>query len=90
MSTVVNKQKGAASTKPGARNIVEKIWDSHVVSQQQGHPAIFAVDLMLLHEVTSAQAFQEIEKRGIEVSWARPSPFPLVTPFDFQSAERFL
>jgi 3-isopropylmalate/(R)-2-methylmalate dehydratase large subunit len=50
-----------------ARNIIEKIWDSHVVSQEAGHPAIFAIDLMLLHEVTSAQAFQEIDRRKIKV-----------------------
>ena len=50
-----------------ARNIVEKIWDSHVVKELPGHPAVFAIDLMLLHEVTSAQAFQEIDKRNIPV-----------------------
>lgn len=50
------------------RNIIEKIWDSHVVRENDGHPAVFAVDLMLVHEVTSAQAFQEIEKRGITVA----------------------
>ena len=50
------------------RNIIEKIWDAHVVQQKQGHPAVFAIDLMLVHEVTSAQAFQEIEKRGLSVA----------------------
>ena len=50
-----------------ARNIVEKIWGSHVVTELPGHPAVFAIDLMLLHEVTSAQAFQEIDKRNIPV-----------------------
>lgn len=50
------------------RNIIEKIWDAHVVQQKTGHPAVFAIDLMLVHEVTSAQAFQEIEKRGIPVA----------------------
>jgi 3-isopropylmalate/(R)-2-methylmalate dehydratase large subunit len=50
-----------------ARNIVEKIWDAHVVTQADGHPAVFAIDLMLIHEVTSAQAFQELDKRGIPV-----------------------
>ncbi|MDZ4838165.1 MAG: 3-isopropylmalate dehydratase large subunit [Candidatus Melainabacteria bacterium] len=50
-----------------AKNIVDKIWESHVVSQKEGHPCIFAVDLMLLHEVTSAQAFQTIESRNLAV-----------------------
>lgn len=55
------------SAKGAARNIVEKIWDAHVVTQVEGHPNVFAIDLMLLHEVTSAQAFQLIESRNIEV-----------------------
>lgn len=50
-----------------ARNIVEKIWNSHVVTEIEGHPNVFAIDLMLLHEVTSAQAFQLIESRNIPV-----------------------
>lgn len=53
------------------RNIVEKIWQTHVVSQQQGHPAIFAIDFVLLHEVTSAQAFNTLAERGLSVH--RPS-----------------
>lgn len=48
------------------KNIIEKIWDSHVVSQEKGHPAIFAIDLMLIHEVTSAQAFQELRLRNMK------------------------
>lgn len=49
------------------RNIIEKIWDAHVVHQTQTHPAVFGIDLMLIHEVTSAQAFEMIrsEKREI-------------------------
>ena len=56
------------STSPKeARSIVEKIWDSHVVTQLEGHPAIFAIDLMLIHEVTSAQAFQTLDAKGLKV-----------------------
>lgn len=47
------------------KNIIEKIWDSHVVSQQEGHPAVFAIDLILLHEVTSVQAFRMLEEKGL-------------------------
>ncbi|MEO6207693.1 MAG: 3-isopropylmalate dehydratase large subunit, partial [Candidatus Limnocylindrales bacterium] len=39
------------------RTIVEKIWTDHVVSQDPGAPAVLAVDLHLIHEVTSPQAF---------------------------------
>lgn len=48
------------------QSIVEKIWNAHVVSQQEGHPAVFAIDLILLHEVTSAQAFDMLRERGIK------------------------
>lgn len=47
------------------RSIIEKIWDAHVVTQTQGHPAVFAIDLLLLHEVTSAQAFDMLRERNI-------------------------
>ena len=49
------------------KNIIEKIWERHVVSQQQGHPAIFAIDFTLLHEVTCAQSFQTIKERGLSL-----------------------
>ena len=49
------------------RNIVAKIWESHVLKQLDGHPAVFAIDMMLLHEVTSAQAFQTLEEKGLKV-----------------------
>jgi 3-isopropylmalate/(R)-2-methylmalate dehydratase large subunit len=51
----------------GKRNIVEKIWHSHVLKQLDGHPAVLAIDMMLLHEVTSAQAFQTLEDKGLTV-----------------------
>jgi 3-isopropylmalate/(R)-2-methylmalate dehydratase large subunit len=49
------------------RTIVEKIWDDHVVSQEPGAPAILAVDLHLVHEVTSPQAFSGLRARGLTV-----------------------
>ena len=48
-------------------NIIEKIWNRHVVSQQSGHPQIFAIDKLIMHEVTSAQAFDAIRARGLTV-----------------------
>jgi 3-isopropylmalate/(R)-2-methylmalate dehydratase large subunit len=50
-----------------ALNIVDKIWLQHVVHQESGHPAIFAIDFALLHEVTSPQAFAELDKRQLPV-----------------------
>ncbi|HEU4919264.1 MAG TPA: 3-isopropylmalate dehydratase large subunit [Candidatus Limnocylindrales bacterium] len=49
------------------RTIVEKIWDDHVVSQEPGAPAVLAVDLHLVHEVTSPQAFAGLRARGLGV-----------------------
>ncbi len=49
------------------KSIFEKIWEAHVVKQIDGHPAIFAIDLMLIHEVTSAQAFQTLENKKLPV-----------------------
>jgi 3-isopropylmalate/(R)-2-methylmalate dehydratase large subunit len=49
------------------RNIIDKIWDAHVVHEKQGHPTIFAIDLILLHEVTSAQAFRTLKEKGLSV-----------------------
>ncbi|MBS1992059.1 MAG: 3-isopropylmalate dehydratase large subunit [Cyanobacteria bacterium SZAS LIN-3] len=57
----------AQTSQTTARSIVAKIWDSHVVSEREGHPAIFAIDLMLIHEVTSAQAFQTLDQKGLKV-----------------------
>jgi 3-isopropylmalate/(R)-2-methylmalate dehydratase large subunit len=39
------------------KTMFEKIWDAHVVHEEEGQPAILYVDLHLVHEVTSAQAF---------------------------------
>ena len=40
------------------RTLFEKIWDNHVVHQEAGRQAILYVDLHLVHEVTSPQAFE--------------------------------
>jgi 3-isopropylmalate/(R)-2-methylmalate dehydratase large subunit len=49
------------------RTIVQKIWDDHVVTQDPGAPAVLAVDLHLVHEVTSPQAFSGLRARGLRV-----------------------
>ena len=50
-----------------SRTIIEKIWDSHVVAQREGEPALLYVDLHLVHEVTSPQAFDGLRQRGLKV-----------------------
>jgi 3-isopropylmalate/(R)-2-methylmalate dehydratase large subunit len=49
------------------RTIVDKIWDSHVIVSDPGAPAILAIDLHLVHEVTSPQAFTGLRARGLKV-----------------------
>jgi len=49
------------------RTIIEKLWDSHVVQEQPGAPALLYIDLHLVHEVTSPQAFQDLRERGLQV-----------------------
>ena len=45
----------------------EKIWDAHVVQEEPGQPTILYVDLHLVHEVTSAQAFEGLRLTGRRV-----------------------
>jgi 3-isopropylmalate/(R)-2-methylmalate dehydratase large subunit len=45
----------------------EKIWESHVVREEPGRPALLYVDLHLVHEVTSAQAFEGLRLAGRKV-----------------------
>ena len=56
-----------APSEPRPRTLVEKIWDEHVVAQDEGSPALLAIDLHLVHEVTSPQAFTSLRARGLRV-----------------------
>ena len=48
--------------------IFEKIWDAHeIVPATADAPAVLYIDLHLIHEVTSPQAFDELRRRGILV-----------------------
>jgi 3-isopropylmalate/(R)-2-methylmalate dehydratase large subunit len=49
------------------RTIIEKIWDAHVVHEQSDAPTLLYIDLHLVHEVTSPQAFQGLRERGLKV-----------------------
>lgn len=50
-----------------ARTLFDKIWDAHVVAEEPGRPAVLYVDLHLVHEVTSPQAFAGLRERGLPV-----------------------
>jgi 3-isopropylmalate/(R)-2-methylmalate dehydratase large subunit len=49
------------------KTLFDKVWDSHVVSKIDNGPQILYIDKHLIHEVTSPQAFNELEERGIPV-----------------------
>ena len=49
------------------KTLFDKVWDAHVVEQIDGGRDILYIDKHLIHEVTSPQAFQELEDRGIPV-----------------------
>ena len=49
------------------RTLFDKIWDAHVVAEEQGRPAVLYIDLHLVHEVTSPQAFAGLATRGLPV-----------------------
>src|ERR687888_2557059 len=50
-----------------SKTIIEKVWDEHVVHEQPGAPTLLYIDLHLVHEVTSPQAFQGLRERGLKV-----------------------
>ena len=54
-----------ATLKP--RTMFEKVWDQHVVVEPQGEPTILYIDLQLVHEVTSPQAFDGLRLAGRQV-----------------------
>ena len=51
----------------GPRTLAQKIWDDHVVRSTEGEPDLLYVDLHLVHEVTSPQAFDGLRLAGRRV-----------------------
>jgi 3-isopropylmalate/(R)-2-methylmalate dehydratase large subunit len=49
------------------RTLAEKIWDAHLVHQADGEPDLLYIDLHLVHEVTSPQAFEGLRLAGRRV-----------------------
>ena len=50
-----------------SKTLFDKVWDNHVVSEVPNGPQILYIDQHLIHEVTSPQAFAELEDRNIPV-----------------------
>jgi len=47
--------------------LFQKVWNRHVVVQEPESPAVLYIDLQLVHEVTSPQAFDGLRRRGLKV-----------------------
>src|SRR3954449_5074893 len=74
------------SAKP--RTIIEKVWDNHLVAQREGAPTLLYVDLHLVHEVTSPQAFSGLRERGLKVR--RPDLTVATTDHSIPTTDRSL
>ncbi len=57
----------AGQSKPRPRTLFEKIWDNHVVHDEPGRQTLLYIDLHLVHEVTSPQAFEGLRLAGRKV-----------------------
>jgi 3-isopropylmalate/(R)-2-methylmalate dehydratase large subunit len=55
------------STNGRPKTLFEKIWDDHIVVAEPGNPAVLYIDLHLIHEVTSPQAFTGLREKGLKV-----------------------
>ena len=49
------------------KTLAEKVWDEHVVRSAEGEPDLLFIDLHLIHEVTSPQAFDGLRLAGRQV-----------------------
>ncbi len=83
------------------RTIIEKVWDNHVVAERAGAPSLLFIDLHLVHEVTSPQAFDGLRRRGLKVrrpdltqattdhsTPTTPRSLPIVDPIAAKQVER--
>ena len=55
------------------KTMFEKIWDTHVIHDEPGQPTLLYVDLHLVHEVTSPQAFEGLRMAGLGAAQTRTS-----------------
>ena len=49
------------------KTLFQKIWESHLVAESDDAPSIIYIDLHLIHEVTSPQAFSGLREKGLKV-----------------------
>jgi 3-isopropylmalate/(R)-2-methylmalate dehydratase large subunit len=62
-----NDARGAEPESTTPKTLAEKVWDAHVVRRADGEPDLLYIDLHLIHEVTSPQAFDGLRLAGRKV-----------------------
>src|SRR5690348_16362008 len=62
-----SSEDARADRRSQSRTLAQKLWDAHVVRSAQGEPDLLFVDLHLVHEVTSPQAFEGLRLAGRHV-----------------------
>jgi 3-isopropylmalate/(R)-2-methylmalate dehydratase large subunit len=70
------------------KTLIEKVWDTHVVAEEPGAPTLLYIDLHLVHEVTSPQAFSGLRTRGLKVR--RPELTLATTDHSIPTTDRSL
>ncbi len=55
-----------------AKTFFEKVWESHLVAEPADEPALLYIDLHLVHEVTSPQAFEGLRTRRTQAAPSGP------------------
>ena len=70
------------------RTLSQKVWDSHLVREEAGAPSLLYIDLHLVHEVTSPQAFSGLRARGLKVR--RPDLTVATTDHSIPTTDRSL
>jgi len=70
------------------KTLSQKVWDSHIVHEEPGAPSLIYIDLHLVHEVTSPQAFQGLRERGLKVR--RPDLTIATTDHSIPTSDRSL
>ena len=66
--------------------LFEKIWKKHVVHEENGKPSLLYIDLHLVHEVTSPQAFEGLRQAGRKVR-RKDKTFTIVASRSHMSSE---
>jgi 3-isopropylmalate/(R)-2-methylmalate dehydratase large subunit len=72
----------------GHLTLSQKVWNAHVVHEEPGAPSLIYIDLHLVHEVTSPQAFQGLRERGLKVR--RPDLTIATTDHSIPTTDRSL